>query len=80
MDFYKAKGIMETLLTGDIARESLEIADDEYLGGNIPEEVESCQNSKIARDIPPGEDIKWVCGDCMATDWTPISRRCPSCI
>ena len=30
-DFYKVKAQMEALLTGDIARESLELAEDEYL-------------------------------------------------
>jgi hypothetical protein len=86
MDFYKAQGTMKSLLTGDIASESLEIAEDEYiLTSNCCASLEERDFSecafvsKTSRDVPPGEDIKWMCGDCGATDWTPVSRRCKYC-
>lgn len=110
MDFFEAKAAMQSLLTGDIARESLEIAEDEYLAEqnnedklnkhwmgidsskfksytpnyNLPaRKRKKCNGDNFgecSRDVPPGEDIKWMCGDCGATDWTPRTRRCPDCI
>lgn len=104
MDFWTAQSKMKSLLTGDIARESLEIAEDEHLMEGDKEAnqfwkgIESrtgqcyrmperkrkkCNGDNFgvaSRDIPPGEDIKWMCGDCGATDWTPRTRRCTNCI
>jgi rubrerythrin len=105
MDFFEAKAAMESLLTGDIARESLEIAEDGYLkesskdnslshwigvesgkskcfrtNYNLPARKYNEDNFGVkSRDVPPGEDIKWMCGSCGSTDWTPNERRCPNC-
>lgn len=83
MNFYEAQGKMKSFLTGDIARETLELAEDEYLNGNL-DDIEDYFKEEdhlgvVSRDIPPGEDIKWMCGDCGATDWTPNMRRCSEC-
>ncbi|MCP4354750.1 MAG: hypothetical protein GY793_03775 [Proteobacteria bacterium] len=83
MNFYVAKWKMESLVSGDMAIESLENAEDEHTLGDILEPEYTLdympKESMSARDVPHGEDIKWVCGDCMATDWTPICERCKCC-
>jgi len=83
MDFYQAQGKMSSLLTGDIARETLEIAEDENGQFESPKtQRRKCTGDNfgtISRDVPPGEDIKWMCGDCGSTDWTPNHRQCPEC-
>ena len=96
MGFFIAKGKMQSLLTGDIALESLEIAEDEYNNQDAIDQFNStfveyypqtprkkCNGDnfgKCSRDVPPEEDIKWMCGDCGATNWTPKNKRCPECI
>ena len=89
VNFYKLQGKMKSLLTGDIALESLEIAEDDYLLNPEKEKYDFphrqdidcvCSNGGTkSRDVPLGEDIKWMCGDCGATDWTPNKRRCKYC-
>lgn len=87
MDFYQAQGMMDSLLTGDMAKETLELAEDEWanLSGNDQDRIVACSHrgrtntKKIAKDVPAGEDVKWICGNCMATDWTPNEKRCKCC-
>jgi hypothetical protein len=58
--FYYLKGIMDNLLNGDIALESLELAEDEYIEDDNGEiELESMKNrAEMDRQI--------VCGKCGA--------------
>lgn len=79
MNFYEAQGIIDSLLTGDIARETLSFAENEHKDLKKQDYIETKHTPPSARNIPPGEDIKWICGDCGATDWTPNNRRCEFC-
>ena len=81
MNFYKSQGKMKGLLTGDIARETLELAEDEYeyLKTNNIETQSINIVRPILHPIPKGEDIKWSCGECGANNWTCNINRCKYC-
>lgn len=94
MNFYEAQGRMSSLVSGDMAQETLALGEEEWINTS-PEDRWAIENDEVlnsekerlqcpyatnySRDIPTGEDIKWMCGDCGATDWTPNNRRCKFC-
>ena len=94
MNFYEAQAMMGSLIIGDMAQETLAVAEDKWEQMS-KQDQHAIENDEVltidkerlqcpyathySRDIPPGEDIKWMCGDCGATNWTPNERRCIYC-